>query len=417
MLKAGFARADITPPTDCTLQGYEFRFADLPPGNDGVRDPLAARALVVRDGSSPAAVVSLDLCIVSTRLARRLRQAAADAARTTADRVLLCCTHTHSGPALDEPKDAYGPEAGWAAADEAQPNSPGRRYAAGLAEKVKQAVARAAGLLYPVTAAAQEAPLGLGYCRRVATAEGLRHNWNPQEYADLPCPPMSDPACTAVALRQVGGPRSFVLWSIGAHPVVLGKTSRVVSADYPGAANRHIEHLVGGARAMFLCGAAGNSHPWLATQEDPAAVEAVGRAAGSFVALMMGGLRGGPPNGKPAGESGATGGPIASPLAIASRTVEFAGRPLDLSVWRLGPATIAAAPVELFGELSGELRRRIAGPVIVATCANGWTGYWPTAAAFEQGVYEVDSARRAGRAPGDSEKLVDILAEMAGALA
>ena len=27
MLKAGFARADITPPTDCTLQGYEFRLS------------------------------------------------------------------------------------------------------------------------------------------------------------------------------------------------------------------------------------------------------------------------------------------------------------------------------------------------------------------------------------------------------
>ena len=61
MLRAGFARIDITPGTDCNLIGYEFRTTDLPPGNDGVHDPLSARVLVLDDGAAPAAVVSLDL--------------------------------------------------------------------------------------------------------------------------------------------------------------------------------------------------------------------------------------------------------------------------------------------------------------------------------------------------------------------
>jgi hypothetical protein len=409
MLKAGFAAEDITPGRDCTLQGYEFRFTDEPSGNDGVNDPLLARALVLRDGVAPAVIVSLDTCIVSTALARRLRQTAAEAAGTEAARVLLCCTHTHSGPAIDEPGEAYGPEASWLA-KEAGADTPGRRHIEVMVAKMKLAVARAAALAYPVTVSAQEAPLGLGYCRRVPTAEGIKHNWGPAEYAELDCPPMADPACTVLAFRETGGPRTFLLWSIGVHPVTLGRTSRVVSADYPGAANRTIEHLVPGSKAMFVLGAAGNTHPWIATQDDVAGVETVGGAAGAMVALMSNGLRGGPLAEEAEGAENKGG------LAIVNRTMEVAGKPLDLAVWRVGPAVIAASPTELFGELSADLRRRIGGPVVVATCANGWTGYWPTAAAFAEGKYEVDSALAAGRVAGDSEKLMDVLAEMAQSL-
>ncbi|MFP4052488.1 MAG: neutral/alkaline non-lysosomal ceramidase N-terminal domain-containing protein, partial [Phycisphaerae bacterium] len=104
MLSAGYAQADITPPADVTLQGYEFRFSQLPPGNDGVHDPLLCRALAFHDGDKPAVIVSLDICIVSVAMARHLRARVAERVGTTPDRVLLCTTHTHSGPDLDEPQ-------------------------------------------------------------------------------------------------------------------------------------------------------------------------------------------------------------------------------------------------------------------------------------------------------------------------
>ena len=410
MLKAGFARVDITPPRDVSLCGYEFRQERLAAGNDGVLDPLFARALVLDDGTRPAALVALDVAIVPTALARRMRRAAAEAIGSAPDRVIIACTHTHSGPILEPsaaaPRGAkktpgvFSPKGPKGAAQkrlrESFSPSPETRYTAALLEQVREAAARAGGLVYPVRPALREAPLGIGYVRRVPTPDGLRHCWNPQEQADLQVHPSPDPTCTVLVLDQQGGPRRYVLWGVGAHGVVLGKTSRLVSADWAGRACAVVEEGLPGARAMFLHGASGDVHPWIATQEEPAGVEIVGRAAGAMVALLVQATRPGPDE-----------------LRTAARTVRIGKAELDLAAWRLGGVWIAAAPVELFSELGLALRRRLGGPVILATTANGWTGYWPTAEAFVQGKYEVENARRLGRRPEDGLRLVEKVAALA----
>jgi hypothetical protein len=396
MLKAGFAKIDITPPADCTLEGFAFRWEQLPPGNDGAYDRLFARVVVLAGDADPAALVALDLCRMSVAAARGLRGVVAEQIHAGIDRVILTCIHTHSGPALEEPDEAYHagavlPESGSWSLD-----TPGQRYAATLPGKLRQAAAQAAGLVRPVAVRVREAPLGIAYCRRVQTEKGLRHCWNPQEQADLDPPPAPDPTCTVVVLEQVGGPRRYAIWGIGAHPVVLGKTSRVVSADFPGLACRLIEQELAGCRAVFLPGAFGNAHPWIATQEDPANLHPVASAAASFVVLLSHATRAG-------GED----------LRIATRTLTVGKAQLDLALWRLGPAWVAAAPVELFGQLALDLRRRLRGEVLLATNSNGWTGYWPTRDEFSRGAYEIDSARRWGRQPGDAERLVEQWASLA----
>lgn len=369
MLRAGFAQVDITPGPAADLIGYEFRQTHLPPGNTGVHDPLFVRALVLDDGTGKlAAIVSLDHCILMVPLARQLRRAIAGKLKTTADRVLLSCTHTHSGP--------FYQRSLW------------------LQQRVVAAVAQAAGLTYPVTVAAQQAPLGAGYNRRVVTPNGLRHCWNPQEFPDLNPGPNPDPTCTVVVLRQTNGPRQFVLWNFGAHPVVLGKTSRVISADWPGRACRLIDESAPATHSLFLLGACGEVHPWIATQEDPSQIETVARPIAGMVTLLTTAVRA--PKGAPT-------------LRTATKT----WRGQDLAVWNLAGVMMAAAPVELFAGLAAELRRQVAGPLVVATNTNGWTGYWPTRAAFAAGGYEVEGARQRGRKPGDGEQLVAELAKLA----
>jgi hypothetical protein len=103
-------------------------------------------------------------------------------------------------------------------------------------------------------------------------------------------------------------------------------------------------------------------------------------------------------------------------LRTAARTVRIGKAELDLAVWRVGGCWIAAAPVELFSDLGLALRRRLSGPVIVATVADGWTGYWPTAEAFAEGKYEVEIARRLGRRPQDGARLIEALAALAETL-
>src|SRR5438477_1148630 len=76
-LKAGAARADITPPVGYPMWGYAARH-DAP--SQGVLDPLQARALVLEAAGVKLAVVSLDLSRAPTRtsmasLRQRLRKA------------------------------------------------------------------------------------------------------------------------------------------------------------------------------------------------------------------------------------------------------------------------------------------------------------------------------------------------------
>ncbi len=369
MLRVGYAQIDISPGPDCGLLGFDFRPQQLPSGNAGVHDPLYARVFVFDDGGVPAVLVSLDLCILPNALARHLRNAVAEKLEIELERVIISCTHTHSGPLPELADAADDAECGDLCGGSQTEKVAAREYTHLLQAKLLDAVGAAAGLRYPVTMAVQEAPFGLGYNRRVMTPTGIRHCWNPGEQATLHPGPPTDPTLTVVALRQLAGPRSYLLFSIGVHGVGLGKTSRVVSADWPGLTCTILDALAPGTHAAFFSGAAGDTHPWVATQEDPAQLQPVAAAAASMVSLLAQSAQ---PVELPAEDT----------LRVATRTVKAGEIELDLSVWKIGPLYLVAAPVELFGALAVDLRRRLPGPVLLATVSNGWTGYWPTSSSI-----------------------------------
>jgi hypothetical protein len=376
-LWAGHAVADISPGPGLTPFGYDFRGERTTPGHAGVHDPLRFRVLVLGDAAhsdQTLVLASFDLAVLPDELVAAWRPLIAKNARTSPERVILAATHTHSAPFPDL-TEKEGP------------------YLTKIRDAVMDAVARAEGLRFPVRPWFQAAPLGLGYDRRVKTSDGVQLNWNPQEYPDRPPQAAVDPTCSLLEFRQDNGPRRILLWSHGTHPVVLGKTSAVMSADFPGRACDLIGDFLPETRAMFFMGASAHSQPWIATQENPARIEPVARAAASFVSLLAEGAR-----------------PLApGPLRMAGGTVETGAGPLELSVVRIGELRVMAVPVELFEELALDLRRRAKGPVFLITLANGWHGYLPHRAAFEEGRYEVDDARRQGYRPGDGEALVDAL--------
>lgn len=97
--RAGFGRADITPPPGAGLFGYgpEGRRAE------GFRQRLHARALVVEDARGERlALVTAELGAVPTLLHRRVAEALLhrhpDGLGLGADRLFLAATHTHAGP-------------------------------------------------------------------------------------------------------------------------------------------------------------------------------------------------------------------------------------------------------------------------------------------------------------------------------
>src|SRR6058998_3675286 len=99
MLEAGEGLADITPPLGIELAGFH-----KPPGQErkitGIRQPAAARALLLRANKTQAAIVVLDVLGFSQDFARRVQRRVARQTGVPAGQVRVCATHSHSAPSL-----------------------------------------------------------------------------------------------------------------------------------------------------------------------------------------------------------------------------------------------------------------------------------------------------------------------------
>jgi hypothetical protein len=93
-LRAGAAIADITPKQfPMSMVGG---FSPIPAR--GAHDPFHARALVLANGDLTLAIVVVDNLGLSQDVADAAKALASKQCGIDADRILLCATHTHSGP-------------------------------------------------------------------------------------------------------------------------------------------------------------------------------------------------------------------------------------------------------------------------------------------------------------------------------
>ncbi len=105
-LRAGCAKADITPPVGCQLEGYS---PDI--FSTEVHDPLDVKALALAEGNGqPVVLVSASVCEVATKNMPEIFAAVEDACGLKKEYFLLSSIHTHTGP------NVAGSE-GWGALD------------------------------------------------------------------------------------------------------------------------------------------------------------------------------------------------------------------------------------------------------------------------------------------------------------
>jgi hypothetical protein len=96
-LHAGAARLVVTPPLGVSLAGsYHDRRADA------LHDDLYARALVIDDGATQAAIVSVDVIGVRSATTAAARHLIEQRCGIPGDNVLIAATHNHSGPLTRE---------------------------------------------------------------------------------------------------------------------------------------------------------------------------------------------------------------------------------------------------------------------------------------------------------------------------
>jgi neutral ceramidase len=92
-LQVGVAVVDITPLPGYRMSGY---FSERL--NTGTRDPLLAKAIVLKQGDTTAALVSCDLVGLALDVSNRARRAVEQLAGIPAANISIFATHSHTGP-------------------------------------------------------------------------------------------------------------------------------------------------------------------------------------------------------------------------------------------------------------------------------------------------------------------------------
>jgi len=96
MLKASYAQEIITPPTGVDLAGYfNLRL------NEGYYDDLYVKVVALEIDGKRTAVVTLDLCSIRKDMFDAIKTAVdAEFGEGLYENLLICATHTHTGPRL-----------------------------------------------------------------------------------------------------------------------------------------------------------------------------------------------------------------------------------------------------------------------------------------------------------------------------
>jgi neutral ceramidase len=226
-IKAGVARAIISPPKGIFLIGY----GDRTFGNKGIHDDLTATALVLDNGVKKIAIVALDILCLNEYIVDRVR------AECAGIEPILCCSHTHSGPI------------GYAG------QGSGRRekaYMDSLVSTVADAIGEAASIVQEAELAWAESSADIAINRREKLPSGeVIIGEDPQGVVDR---------SVSVLSVSAGGGHLATLVNFSCHGTVWGPDNLLVSADWIAAMRSKVEAEAGGL-CMFLQGAAGNLNP------------------------------------------------------------------------------------------------------------------------------------------------------------
>ena len=239
-MQLGLAQTDITPRPGGLLCGQL-----VPPTSTGVESRLHATALCLDDGGTRALLCVCDVVMLPNELVARVRAATARATGTPPSHVVVCATHTHSGP-YTAPVFGEG-------ADAAYTRDLETRIVETLARSVRDA--RDGRLLV----ASGELP-GYAFNRRYRMADGTvqTHPLKGDPLIVAAEGPDSTRLDVLCAVGERGEPRGAAV-AFGCHATVMPRDNTRISADYPGRVARRVSAALGrNAPTLFLQGASGN---------------------------------------------------------------------------------------------------------------------------------------------------------------
>lgn len=375
-LRAGVAKVDITPrATDGVMvTGHRRKVF-------GVRDPLRAAVLVLDDGETKAAIVTLDTIGAWDEMVKLARERIEQVAAVPAANIMVAASHNHSGPAFDA-ESTWGQE---------------------LVDKLGTAAMQAAKDSRSVTVGYGEDRIGFNINRRKVINGRAVVRLNPEGPNDqrvkvLRFDDGRSLTPLAVVMHAVCHPCFFTWGDKGSQPYPNGYPK--MSADFPGEAQTFVEMCYANqTSSLFLQGCAGDIRPNLPGYPyrcaDEADIQWAGRDLGSAVVRTL--ARG-------VTREQLRERPSYYAIRVASTVVSLPGKEgrldAELQAMKIGPYLLLTMPGEPMVEYGFKLERAISDraiPIIVGY-ANGNLGYIATADAHDVGGYEPNTSKLAPEA-------------------
>ena len=415
--RAGFSRVAITPAEPMFASGYGGRTKP----SDGKVHDLYVRAAALQDPTGHRVlIVALDLIGIPGPMAGRLTGDIAKRYQLKRADVMLCCSHTHCGPALDGKLSHMLAlkEKDWAAI---------RRYQKQLDANIRKAVDSAIKRLKPARLFAGNGRTGFAVNRRKPIGKG------PTDHA---VPVLRVTGLDGKTLRGV-------IFGYACHNTTLSFYQWC--GDYAGFAQLNLEGRHRGAVAMFFTGCGADQNPL--PRRTVALCQKYGRMLSEAVEAVM--------------KTRMTA--IEQPVMTAFRTVdlsfdkipakahweqqlktgtryqkararillkEIAARgsirktyPYPVQVWNLGgKITWVALGGEIVVDYAIRLKKELKGTVWVAGYANDVMAYIPSERVLKEGGYEGGRSMLYYQLPtkwraGLEDRIVDTVKSLAKATA
>lgn len=385
--RAAAIKVDITPKSSQWLEGYGAR------KSTGITNHIYHRILALDDGTTQFFIVSSDLCVISPSEYDRVAAHLESQYGIDPMNLWWTVTHTHSAPEIGS--------AGLPAVfmGERYQHDPNFDYTAFVEQKLIKGIDEARQNLSP-------ARLGVGWGFSQANINRRAINIDGKATGGMNPDGAVDRRIGLLRIDKADGSPLALIANYPIHGTVLGPSNLKIDGDAPGIVSAYVEEQIG-APVLFINGAAGDLAP---IYSFPVIVDLDAKSGrlGQFrvllgdrileanqkisattdvVALRAGALTVETPRKEGLGWPTDLGNYTRTTKAgtkMVRIPVRFLKINDDVAVW--------SAPLELFNEISNEIRDRSPFPyTFYFGYANGWLGYLPTQAAWKHGGYEVET--------------------------
>jgi neutral ceramidase len=237
-MQVGAAETTITPPIGTPLAGYFH-----PRISEGVIWDLKAKAVVAGEGEQAVALIACDLISMPAEIAAAARGQVTAATGIPGNRILICATHTHTGP--ETRNSRLVPTSG--------------EYLAGLPALIAQAAIAAAKSRRPAELRlGHDREEGLAFNRRFRLRDGTEQFGPSEDPADLAgVAGPTDPELGVLAFGELGHDPFAMIVNYSLHIDVT--SGNLISADYPAMITATLRASYGeDLIVLFVNGACGN---------------------------------------------------------------------------------------------------------------------------------------------------------------